>query len=161
MKAGGSTGMVQDQVPEEGQRDQSETASKCGQPAHLPITLDPLREEGRDALEPANIPGLSRVVLREIHVAWDNLNCETTVCTAVDIFESRAETGSANFIPHTGFISQAAFDFYFADSPNPRPVKIKLPCQLEVAQESDTEIVHRWAAVRHFKPCVQTPEVRR
>ena len=33
-------------------------------------TLDPLRTDGADALDVSDIPGISRLVLREIEVAW-------------------------------------------------------------------------------------------
>jgi hypothetical protein len=143
------------------QRDDRTNLGKA--PPGMPIlmSLAPLREEGRDAIETANIPGLSRVVLREVQVTWDDLNCQTTTLTGADIFDCRPETGAPEAIPLTGAISQAAFDFYFSDSPKPRQVKMKVPCHVEVAQESDTEIVHRWATVRHFKLDVQPPEVPR
>src|SRR4051812_16297656 len=78
------------------------------------ITLEPLWREGPDAINPATIPGLNAVTLREVHSICDNLDCDSYIRVADDLFaEGSADDGYCDLFPQACSITKAVFDFYF------------------------------------------------
>jgi hypothetical protein len=115
------------------------------------ITLEPLREQGPDAITPAGIPNLDSVVFTSTHLLWDNLSHEVHARVADNLFDVySADDGYQDLFPLSCIITEATFDFYFADSPTPRSVTIRPHDGTILERQSDAEIVHRWAALHGF-----------
>ena len=116
-------------------------------------SLDPLRSDGVDGLDVSNIPGLNKIVLREVEVSWPGeYNC-ANVRKSMDLFASEAEM-NATAIPETGTIGRAVFDFYFADSQKPRKVQLRPPNVLRIGRHCDLVLVQRWLTERGFRSVV-------
>ena len=113
-------------------------------------TLEPLRQEGEDALSADGIDGLDRVVLRELEVAWENYQNEVTIRVADDLFHSTSPEGSGP-IPRGGRLRRAVFDFQFRDSSKPRSVEIRLPNVLKLGRHCDLRAVHGWTRRNSFR----------
>ena len=113
-------------------------------------TLDPLRDEGLDALEP--IPGIDRVVAREVAWAWDNSLHDVHTHASDDLLASAAEHGpERKVIPPNARPIKAAFDFYFTGSSKPRKVVIRLPNGLKLGRHCDARLVHQFLGERQFR----------
>ena len=113
-------------------------------------TLDPLRTDGADALDVSDIPGISRVVLRELEVAWPGEFKDSMTRKSLDIFESAAGR-TTPAIPESGRLVHAVLEFYFGDCPKPRKVHIRPPNVLKLGRHCDAVLVHRWLVERGFR----------
>src|SRR5437899_4914834 len=89
------------------------------------VTLEPLRSEGPDAISAASLPRLRKVVLKEIHTTFDNLDCDVYIRIADDLFaHGSAADGYHDLFPEACTITKAVLDFYFSDSPAPHAVSL-------------------------------------
>lgn len=112
-------------------------------------TLEPLRTEGEQALDPAGIEGISRIVLRKYKVAFgDNLH-DSLIRSSRDIFQM-AKMRNWSAIPNRGHLVSAVFDVYFQDTAKPRRVQIRTPNTLKLGRHSDAPLVHRWLRHKGF-----------
>lgn len=118
-------------------------------------TLDPLRDEGVDALDVSDIPGITRIVLREIEVAWPGEFADSIVRMATDIFESAAAR-NATAIPESGRLVRAVFDVTFGDSNKPRKVQLRPPNVLKLGRHCDAALIQRWLNQRGFRSASRT-----
>jgi hypothetical protein len=115
-------------------------------------TLEPLRTEGAEALDPAGIEGISKIVLRQVEVAWYEAGREVLTREADDIFQLNcAEAQMCPPIPEGGHLCRAAFDFHFADQTRPRTVQIRLPNRIKLGRHCDIQLVDRWLRERGFR----------
>jgi hypothetical protein len=115
-------------------------------------TLEPLRLEGASALEPDGVAGIEKVVLREVEVAWNTKGREVLTRAADDLFQSGSDDAEADGpIPQDGSLCRAAFDFHFADQPQPRPVQIRVPNLIKLGRHCDLQLVDRWLCQRGFR----------
>ena len=114
------------------------------------VNLELLKLKGQAALDCSDIPGLLKVVLREVHVRFENFDCESVALFSHDIFQSHPQDADPDLFPPDSTITRAVFDLYLFDSPIPRPVAIEPPFTIQPAHSSDTEIVLRWAALCGF-----------
>jgi hypothetical protein len=115
-------------------------------------TLDPLRLAGQESLEPAGDGDISKIVLREIEIAWENPRLGRTIREADDLFASPATVGAlAQVLPGSGRLARAAFDVHFRHARRPRPVQIRLPNVLKVGRHCDAQSVDRWLCRRGFR----------
>ncbi|HTL55952.1 MAG TPA: hypothetical protein VL361_09750, partial [Candidatus Limnocylindrales bacterium] len=115
-------------------------------------TLEPLRLEGVSALEPNGIAGIDKVVLREVEIAWNANGREVLTRAADDLFQNASDdAGVAGPIPQDGSLCRAAFDFHFADQPQPRPVQIRVPNMIKLGRHCDLQLVDRWLCERGFR----------
>ncbi len=112
--------------------------------------LEPLRANGRDALDTEGCGDLERAVLREYEVAFDNGFDEVRIRKATDIF-AVAERPGGEAIPKGGRLVRAAFDLYFTGMKKPRKVQIRTPNTLKLARHCDVRVVQRWLARRGFR----------
>src|ERR1043166_1015937 len=117
------------------------------------LTLEPLRAEGPDSLDTQGIPGIVKIILCEIEIAWDNTFHEITITRSDNIFAAAsADAASHDPIPEGCILVHAIFFLQFTDSPNPRQGEIRPPYQLSLASPSDAAVVERWLEQRGFKP---------
>jgi hypothetical protein len=117
-------------------------------------SLEPLRIDGPDALDTDGVPGISRVVLREIEMAWDNGHNETVIRKADDIFAAGMDhDADGRAIPEGPRLVRAAFDFYFGDS-KPRKVQIRVPNVLKLGRHCDAALVHQWISAGGFRAAI-------
>jgi len=116
-------------------------------------TLDPLRTDGVDALDVSDIPGINKIVLREIEVSWPGEFNNTMVRKSLDIFSSGAESATPA-ISESGLMVRAVFDFYFGDSQKPRKVHVRPPNILKLGRHCDATLVQRWLTARGFREVV-------
>jgi len=76
---------------------------------NLTITLQPLLDDGPDALDPAGIPGIAQIKLIEAEIAKDNKFHEGTTWKADDIYAAAAASGSTlHPRPEDGTLTRAA-----------------------------------------------------
>jgi hypothetical protein len=116
------------------------------------ITLEPLRDQGADAIRASGITGLLRVALTEVHLTWDNVLAPMLIWVALDVLDPAAfEIPLFTLIPTGAIITKAAFNFYFSDAPTiPRLVTLSPPFNIELARPSDEETIRRWATSNGF-----------
>lgn len=111
-------------------------------------TLDPLRTEGSGSLVCGDVPGLKKVVLREVHFFRGGSEREVEIRRANDLFaayESRGQT-----LPKRPRIVRAKFQVSFERSRAPRMVTIKPSNVAILKRDSDGEIVEAWLSRRGF-----------
>jgi hypothetical protein len=113
-------------------------------------TLDPLRTDGVDALDVSDVPGITKIVLREIEVAWPGEFGDSIIRKSTDIFASSAARNVAA-IPEHGRLVRAAFDVYFGDSQKPRKIQLRPPNILKLGRHCDAALVQRWLNERGFR----------
>ena len=122
-------------------------------------TLDPLRTDGADALDAGEMPGITRIVLREIEVAWAGEFGDSRINKSADVFES-AKSRGVTAISESGRLVRAAFDIYFGDSPKPRKVQVRPPNVLKLGRHCDAALVQRWLAERGFRETLNAAQPR-
>ncbi len=130
------------------------------QPVQLQLlTLQPLRTDGPDALDAEGINGITKITLREIEVAYDNVFHEVLIRKADDVFDCAAAAGGHyDPIPGTGTLTHAVFEIQFADSTQPRAVAIRPPDTLTLGPGCNSDLVERWLTKRCFRTAAPVPE---
>jgi len=130
------------------------------QPAQLQqLTLQPLRTDGPDALDAEGINGITKITLREIEVAYDNVFHEVTVRKADDVFDCAAAGGGHyDPIPGNGTLTHAVFEIQFADSAQPRAVAIRPPASLTLESGCNRDMVECWLTKRCFRTTAPLPD---
>jgi hypothetical protein len=113
-------------------------------------TLEPLRVEGADALDPAGIDGLVKVVLREIEVVRDNGFNEVIRLQADDLFECAAVC-HREAVPASGRLSRATFEFHFEGCSRPQPVQVRLPNFVKLGRHCQAPLVNQFLRRRGFR----------
>jgi hypothetical protein len=113
-------------------------------------TLDPLRADGVDALGVSDVPGITRIVLREIEIAWAGEFGDSMIRKSTDIFMSAAARNMVA-VPEHGRLVRAAFDVYFGDSQKPRKIQLRPPNILKLGRHCDAALVQRWLNQRGFR----------
>ncbi len=120
-------------------------------------TLEPLRRDGLDALDPSGVEGLSKVTLRELEIAWDDPFHAQTIRLADDLF--KCAPGGSEFgemIPRQGRLTRAAFALHFRNCPRPRPMQIRPPNILKLGRHCDVHVVETWLHRRGFRTRTRT-----
>jgi hypothetical protein len=115
-------------------------------------TLAPLLTDGPEALLTHDIPGINRIVLREVEMAWDNDNQEVTIRKAKDLFAT-AQAQNARRAGHVNppRLVRASFDVYFGESTKPRKVQIRPPSTVQIGRYCDARRVREWLSKRGFR----------
>jgi hypothetical protein len=129
-------------------------------------TLEPLRAEGREALDVEGVGGeLQMVILREYEMAFDNGFEETVIRKATDIFVAAEEDPvKREAIPQSGRLVRATFDLYFTGMKKPCKVQIRTPNTLKLGRHCDARVVQRWLSKQGFRVAADEalePEVKR
>jgi len=113
-------------------------------------TLDPLREDGREALDVSDVQGISKIVLREFELTWPGAFKDGVVRKSEDVFTS-AEERKTLAIPESGQLVRAVFAVYFGDNPKPRKVVLRPPNLLKLGRHCDAALVQRWLLLNGFR----------
>src|SRR5260221_517527 len=120
--------------------------------ARQTYTLEPLRVEGPDALDTADVEGIVKIVLRELEITFGNGNQEVITRAANDIFQSGpGDPVRLEAVPKCGTLSRAIFDLQFIGSDKPRPVEICPPDNLKFGRHCDAQLIQRWLTKRGFR----------
>ena len=121
----------------------------------MAYTLEPLRLDGMDSLDTRDVPGISRIVLREIEVAWDNSLNDVVIRKCDDVFAAAADRDRGRrAVPQSGRIRRAAFDFYFGDCRKPGKVQIRIPNMLRLGPRCEAGLVHEWISARGLRTSI-------
>jgi hypothetical protein len=115
----------------------------------LAYTLEPLRQQGQDALRSDGLEGISKITLRELEVFSDNGNDHYEVHGATDLF-ARGEFAE-RAIPLAGRLTRAVFEFQFLGCPRKRPVQISPPNVLKLGRHCDARTVDDFFCQRGFR----------
>ena len=115
-------------------------------------TLEPLRTEGRDALDAHDVEGIVKIVLRELEVDFGNTNREVITRAAVDVFHT-GPAGPANpeAVPKGGVLARAVFELQVIGCAKPHPVEVRPPNTLKFGRRCDAQLVQRWLTARGFR----------
>ncbi len=111
------------------------------------LTLDPLRADGPEALAAADIPDFSGATLREIEIAWENLQEEVTIKRAADLFKT---ADGSDPIPRSGKLIRAILDLHFSRAQKPHKLEIVPPDTLRLDHPADSHAVVRLLTLKHF-----------
>jgi len=123
-----------------------------GESGETYLTLEPIRADGPDAIDPAGIPEITGTRLCHLEITADNSFHEITIHQADDLFRcADAEGPLLTPIPAAGIITAATFVVEFADSPEPRRVTIRLPDTILLDRPTDAPAVFRWLEKHRFR----------
>jgi len=111
------------------------------------LTLEPLRAEGPEALAAPDIPDFSGATLREIEIAWENLQQEVTIKRAADLFKT---SDGSDPIPRSGSLTRAVLDLHFSRAQKPHKLEIVPPNTLKLDHPADSPAVVRLLTLKHF-----------
>lgn len=111
-------------------------------------TLEPLRRDGRECLRWSDVPGIRRVLLREVTMYLGGAYEHRRTESAADVFLALEERGEV--LPEDALPTAAKFEFTFADSPKPRPVKIYHGNTAQYTRDGDADLVEQWFRLRRF-----------
>lgn len=112
------------------------------------FTLNPILELGARCLACADVEGIERVRLVELHWRHDIDQYFVEIQKAGDVFSALGEIGRA--IPRNVDLLKAVFKIKFTGSDRERRVAIKLPNAAVFERDSDSPLVHEWLARRGF-----------
>lgn len=113
-------------------------------------TLEPLREDCAEVLNPRGLSSVRQIVLREVELAWGRKKHEFMVRGGADIHGSARSRGR-EAIPEYGTIVRAVVDFHFVDEAKPRRVEVRVPNTVKMARGCDARMVHEWLSARGFR----------
>jgi hypothetical protein len=114
------------------------------------FTLEPLREDGANALVWDGNGAVDRIVLREFEIARGGDHREVVIRKADDIFAAARDRGKKAF-PEGGKLVRAAFDVYFVGTKKPRKVQVRPPNLLKLGRHCDAAAVQKWLSGKHFR----------
>ena len=113
-------------------------------------TLEPLRTEGRDALQP--VPGIRKITLREIEIHWQNAPDDITIRKADDLFERAAALADEyGPIAAKATLARATFDLEMENSTRPHKLSIRPPDRITVESRAEAGPILRWLAKCGFR----------
>jgi len=112
------------------------------------FTLKPILELGARCLACADVEGIERVRLVELHWRHDIDQYFVEIQKAGDVFSALDEIGRA--IPRNVDPLKAVFKIKFNGSDRERRVAVKLPNAAVFERDSDSPLVHEWLARRGF-----------
>ena len=112
-------------------------------------SLEPLRREGPDALDPSGLDGLKQITLREIELTSNSAPHEVLTRHGEDLF--RVAPNVDELMPAGWRLTRAGFDLHFEGQLRPRPVQIRPPNLLKLGRHCDLRLVHRWLCQRGFR----------
>jgi hypothetical protein len=123
-----------------------------GDEDHFPpaakFTLDPLAEDGADALNVEDIDGISAVRLIECRRYWGGAFKEVEVRRAENLFAALAARGAPGLFG--GRLVGVTFKVKFEGSEKERSVTVRPPGIARYERNEDSELVERWLRNRGF-----------
>ena len=120
------------------------------------FTLEPLRTDGPEALCTDNLPGIERIRLLLLEVAWENEFLAVTIRQAEDLFGCAAAE-EKELIPRGGRLARAIFGFDFAQAAEPVLVELRPPDSLRLGPGGNAALIERWLRERGFAGTTHEP----
>jgi hypothetical protein len=115
-------------------------------------TLDPHRTEGADALASNDTPGITKIILREVEVTFDNALHDTTIRRSDNLLDpTLADPPLPNPIPPAGTLTQAALDIHLDGDTSPHRVRIRPPHSLKLNPSRNPKLLLSWLEKRGFR----------
>jgi hypothetical protein len=111
------------------------------------VTLDPLRNDGPDALETHDIPDFSDVVLRELEVTCDNINAEVIIKRAANLFKTAGDPAP---VPNRGDLTRGVLDLHRPNQQKPNKLEIVPPATVKLSDPADAPAVVKLLKKKHF-----------
>jgi len=118
-------------------------------------TLDPLIEDGVDALVCSDVPGLEYVLLKEVHYFRGGAQKEVEIRKAKDLFAAYAEKDRP--LPG-GRMMKASFEVRFSDAKASRTLAVRLPRTAQYTRDDDSACLDTWLIKRGFVNGHNDPE---
>lgn len=123
-----------------------------GQAEYFPgaekYTLQPLIDNGVDALACADIDGLEEVKLIEIQRQFRSAYNDKHTQRSNDLFASLASNDIA--FPSSGILVSATFSVKFENAKRPRMVKVRTPNVANFDRKEDSHLIETWLRKRGF-----------
>jgi hypothetical protein len=117
-----------------------------------PLTLDPLRAIGREALDPDGLEPIRSIRLCKLAIRFENANTEVITREADDLFSCLAVSPfQRSPVPEQGALERALFEIQFAGSIKSYPVEIRVPNILKLGRRCDLVAVQNWLCRRGFR----------
>jgi hypothetical protein len=117
-------------------------------PDGVKYTLEPLRENGEACLMCADVDGLERMRLRELHYRWGGAQSLYEIARANDLFAAMHDRGST--MPAFPILARAVFQVKFHGVERPRLVTIKPPNVAFYDRDQDNGPIEEWLRRRGF-----------
>lgn len=119
-------------------------------------TLDPLRDDGPDALNARGVGNIERIQLveTEIHFGGEFENVE--IRKSKDIFAAAKAEGREPFPPR-GKLVRAGFDVSFKGVAKPRKVQLRPPNVLKLGRYCDAVAIQEWLTACDFRANATPP----
>lgn len=111
-------------------------------------TLDPLREQGPDALAHEDIEGLAGVRLVEFGRRWPGKIAELEIRKSEDLFKSYGENWQKRL--NGGSFTHATFKFAFDGTKRERSVTIRPANIARYERQEDEQVIEAWLQARGF-----------
>lgn len=111
-------------------------------------SLEPLRDLGAEALECDDVPGIAKVVLKQLELEFPKNNMRKMIA-ADDVFA--CEWAEGEVVPQEATLKQAAFTIYVEAAAKPVEIRIKPPNVIRLGKQSGLDCVHQWLSVRGFR----------
>jgi hypothetical protein len=111
-------------------------------------SLEPLRSDGRAALNCEDIAGIDSIQLTEVHLRWPGAYQEREIRKSPDLFRAFESRGAR--LPENAQLVKAGFAVKFSNARNPRKVTIELPGKAQFRRDDDADYVEAWLKARGF-----------
>ncbi|MBI5386787.1 MAG: hypothetical protein HZA90_19115 [Verrucomicrobia bacterium] len=118
-------------------------------PGTAKYTLAPLVNDGRNCLACLDVPGIERVVLKEVEFFFPVKPRERVTRKSDDIF-ALLEKGRVEWPKPPGAITRATFEIKFTAAKKARRVTILPSNKALYGRDDDSLLVERWLAARKF-----------
>ena len=118
-------------------------------PGTAKYTLAPLVADGRNCLACLDVPGIERVVLKEVEFFFPVKPRERVTRKSDDIF-ALLENGRVEWPKAPGAITRATFEVKFTEARKARRVTILPSNKALYGRDDDSLLVERWLAARKF-----------
>jgi len=116
------------------------------------VSLEPLRVEGPEALDPTGVPQITKAILRHVRVDRDGGGHELCANTADDIFKEARRVGHVNsFLPKNGRLSHATMSIQLTGTKRSRLAEICPPSTLSLERPSDLPALVHLLQQRGFR----------
>jgi hypothetical protein len=117
-------------------------------PGENKYTLDPLKEDGANALVCSDVDGLEDVTLVELWFFYGGGYDDVEIRKASDVFAAMAARGRS--ISRMARLPRAVFSVKFASAPRPRRFTVRPPNITQYTRDEDSELVELWMLKRGF-----------
>jgi len=118
-------------------------------------SLDPLQDDGADALICSDVNGIDTITLKEVQIFWGGAQGEVETRRAKNLFE--ALKARKKDLPK-GPLVKASFLVKFTDAKTPRTVTVRRGNVASYTRDPDAAVVEEWLTRRGF--VTTTPEAQ-